>query len=145
MKRKSLLVIIAVGTFVMLACALRGRAQSSTENRVGGNMLWDLREFSYTPAISGYEQELSARIAKELSAFSPQVDNIGDVTITMGSGAPNRLIVAALDEPGFVVSDVTEDGYLRAAAAAAEWDHSAFRRALCGAAGARADRAGQMD
>ena len=113
MKRKSLLVIIAVGTFVMLACALRGRAQSSTENRVGGNMLWDLREFSYTPAISGYEQELSARIAKELSAFSPQVDNIGDVTITMGSGAPNRLIVAALDEPGFVVSDVTEDGYLR--------------------------------
>ncbi len=113
MKRKSLLVIIAVGTFVMLACALRGRAQSSTENRVGGNMLWDLREFSYTPAISGYEQELGARIAKELSAFSPQVDNIGDITITIGSGAPNRLIVAALDEPGFVVSDVTEDGYLR--------------------------------
>jgi len=113
MRRTSLAMSIAVATFVMLACSLRAWAQSSADAHVGGDMLVDLREFSYTPAISGYEQELGARIAKELSAFSPQTDNIGDVTVTIGSGSPNRLIVAALDEPGFVVSDVTEDGYLR--------------------------------
>src|ERR1700689_2643547 len=113
MKRKPLAISVAVAGLLALTCALRARAQSAAESRVGGDMQSDLHEFSGTPAISGYEQELGAKIAKELSAFSPQTDNIGDVTITIGSGAPNRLIVAALDEPGFVVSDVTEDGYLR--------------------------------
>ena len=113
MKRNLLASMIAVATFVTLTFGLRARAQSSADFRVGGDMVSDLREFSYTPAISGYEQELGGMIARELSAFSPQTDNIGDVTITIGSGSPNRLIVAALDEPGFVVSDVTEDGYLR--------------------------------
>src|SRR5580704_16922509 len=113
MTRKQLGVTLAVAAILALTCASRAPAQSHSESKVGGDMLYDLREFSYTPAISGYEQELSARIAKELSALSPQTDNIGDVTITIGSGAPNRLIVASLDEPGFVVSDVTEDGYLR--------------------------------
>ena len=113
MTRKQLGITLAVAAFLALICALRAPAQSHAESKVGGDMLYDLREFSYTPAISGYEQELGGQIAKELSALSPKTDNIGDVTITIGSGAPNRLIVAALDEPGFVVSDVTEDGYLR--------------------------------
>src|SRR5580658_565966 len=115
MKRKPLAIAVAVAGLLALTltCALRVRAQSAVESRIAGDMLSDLHEFSETPAISGYEQELGAKIAKELSAYSPQTDNIGDVTITIGSGAPNRLIVAALDEPGFVVSDVTDDGYLR--------------------------------
>src|SRR5271155_1047768 len=113
MKRKPLAITVAVAGLLALTCALHVQAQSAAESRVAGDMQSDLREFSGTPAISGYEQELGAKIAKELSAFSPQTDNIGDVTITIGSGAPNRLIVAALDEPGFVVSDVTDDGYLR--------------------------------
>ena len=40
-------------------------------------------------------------------------DNLGDVTITLGNGAPRRLIVTPIDEPGFVVSAITDDGYLR--------------------------------
>jgi putative aminopeptidase FrvX len=115
MKRKPLAIAVAVAGLLALTltCALRVRAQSEGGSRVAGDVLSDLREFCETPAISGYEQELGTKIAKELSAFWPQTDNIGDVTITIGSGAPNRLIVAALDEPGFVVSDVTDDGYLR--------------------------------
>ena len=113
MNRKSLAIAVAAIAFLALACALRARAQSESASRVRGNMLADLREFAAMPAISGYEQELSARISKELSAFSPQSDYIGDITITIGTGAPHRLVVAPLDEPGFVVSEVTDEGYLR--------------------------------
>jgi putative aminopeptidase len=66
-----------------------------------------------TPAISGYESELGKAIRTSLVAFHPTIDNMGNVIVTMGSGAPNRLIVTPIDEPGFVVSEITADGYLR--------------------------------
>jgi putative aminopeptidase FrvX len=73
----------------------------------------DLRELVDTPAVSGYETQLSNKIRDELSAFHPTVDNLGDVVVTVGSGAPHRLVAAPIDEPGYVVSDITADGYLR--------------------------------
>ena len=42
-----------------------------------------------------------------------KTDNAGNLIITIGSGAPRRLIVTPVDEPGYVVSEITEDGYLR--------------------------------
>ena len=41
------------------------------------------------------------------------MDNLGDVIVTIGSGSPRRLIVAPIDEPGFIVSGITDEGYLR--------------------------------
>jgi len=73
----------------------------------------DLREFVETPAVSGYESQLAEKIRAKLASFHPVVDNLGDVVITIGSGAPHRLIVTPIDEPGFVVSGITDDGYLR--------------------------------
>jgi putative aminopeptidase FrvX len=72
-----------------------------------------LKSFVATPAVSGYENELSEKIREEISAFHPKTDNLGDIIVTIGSGAPNRLIVTPIDEPGFVVSGITDDGYLR--------------------------------
>ena len=66
-----------------------------------------------TPAVSGYESELGKQVAKQLAALHPTTDNLGDVMVKIGNGAPNRLIVAPIDEPGFVVSEITSDGYLR--------------------------------
>jgi putative aminopeptidase len=66
-----------------------------------------------TPGISGYENELAEKIRVEISALHPKTDNLGDVIVTIGSGAPNRLIVTPIDEPGFVVSGITDEGYLR--------------------------------
>ncbi|EQD80602.1 sgc region protein SgcX, partial [mine drainage metagenome] len=64
-------------------------------------------------AVSGYEQQLSAAIAHQLDALHPHTDNLGDVWVTVGSGSPHRLIVAAIDQPGYVVSGITAQGYLR--------------------------------
>ena len=76
---------------------------------------WGQQKIWETPAVSGHEQQLGEEIKRELSGFglSPQVDNMGNVTVTWGSGAPHRLIVTAIDEPGYVVSEITAEGYLR--------------------------------
>src|SRR5580658_8101692 len=72
-----------------------------------------LKSFVATPAVSGYENELSEKIRPEISAFHPKTDNLGDLIVTIGSGSPDRLIVTPIDEPGFVVGGITDDGYLR--------------------------------
>jgi putative aminopeptidase len=65
------------------------------------------------PAVSGHEERLTAEIKRQLSTFSPITDNAGNVYVTIGSGSPHRLIATSIDEPGYVVSEITENGYLR--------------------------------
>jgi len=72
-----------------------------------------LKSFVATPAISGYENELAEKIRAEIVPFHPKTDNLGDLIVTIGSGAPNRLLITPIDEPGFVVSGIADDGYLR--------------------------------
>jgi putative aminopeptidase len=73
----------------------------------------ELEELVNTPAVSGYENQLAEKIRASLKSLHPATDNLGDVIITIGTGAPHRLIVTPIDEPGFVVSEITPDGYLR--------------------------------
>jgi len=65
------------------------------------------------PSVSGYETSFTRLIRSELKDFSPQTDNLGNVYVTLGSGSPRRLVVTPIDQPGYVVSDITSDGYLR--------------------------------
>jgi putative aminopeptidase len=64
-------------------------------------------------AVSGHEERLAAAIRERVKALGPKTDNLGNVYVTMGKGAPHKLIAVAMDEPGYVVSGITEDGYLR--------------------------------
>jgi putative aminopeptidase len=73
----------------------------------------ELDQLVEMPAVSGYENQLADRIHAKLKDLHPVKDNLGDVIVTIGSGAPHRLIVTPIDEPGFVVSEITSDGYLR--------------------------------
>jgi putative aminopeptidase FrvX len=68
---------------------------------------------SDTPAIPGYEQELSQELARELKEYSPKTDNVGNVWVEFGNGEPHRLIATGMDQPGYVVSAITSEGYLR--------------------------------
>ncbi|HLJ87686.1 MAG TPA: M20/M25/M40 family metallo-hydrolase [Candidatus Angelobacter sp.] len=103
---------IALLPYLLLTFAVAAVAQ-----KVPGNLLDDMQELVQTPAVPGYEQELAAKISERLHAFSPafspKTDSLGDVIVTLGSGSPHRLLVAPMDEPGFVVSAITNDGYLR--------------------------------
>jgi len=69
--------------------------------------------FDQVPAVSGYEQPLIEELRAELRPLSPKTDNVGNLWVTFGSGSPQRLLVTPVDEPGYVVSEITPDGYLR--------------------------------
>ncbi|MDE2448787.1 MAG: M28 family peptidase [Gammaproteobacteria bacterium] len=75
----------------------------------------DIAALSRIPAVAGYEQALAGAIQRSLAAegLHPDTDNLDDVWATVGSGSPHRLIVASLDRPGYVVSQIAAQGYLR--------------------------------
>jgi putative aminopeptidase FrvX len=98
---------------VFLSCSVPSAFAQSSPGKVSGSMAQDMREFVETPAIPGYESALAAKIRERLSAFHPKTDNLDDVIVTLGSSGPVRLIVAPMDEPGYVVSNITSDGYLQ--------------------------------
>lgn len=99
---------LRIGCAVALLLSCAAFAQS-----IPGSLEDDLREFVETPAVPGYEQELAAKIAARLQSLKPTIDEMANVRITIGSGTPHRLLVAPMDEPGYVVSGITSDGYLR--------------------------------
>jgi putative aminopeptidase len=64
--------------------------------------------------VSGREEGIRKEIRSRLPRGSnSEIDNLGNLTVTYGSGRPLRLFVAAMDEAGYVVSRIQEDGYLR--------------------------------
>ena len=89
---------------LVLAVSTAARAQSITE---------DLKWLTGTQAVTGYEGPLSLKLMDELKTMHPQRDSMGNVTVQFGSGAPHRLVAAPMDEPGYVVSHIEPDGYLR--------------------------------
>lgn len=75
----------------------------------------DLAALVRTPAVTGHERELAEKIRERARAAGHvlEQDNLGNLWVTLGGGAPHRLIVAPMDEPGYVVSHITADGFLR--------------------------------
>jgi len=50
-------------------------------------------------------------------------DELGNLILHKGSGSPRRVIACALDRPGFAVTEITDDGYLRLREAGAGRQH----------------------
>ena len=48
-----------------------------------------------------------------MRALGWTVDSLGNALLRLGSGSPRRVIACGVDEPGYVVSEITDDGYLR--------------------------------
>ncbi len=70
-------------------------------------------------AVAGREAPAADFIQGRLAGLPAQRDALGDVVLTVGSGEPRRLVACELGEPGFVVSGIREDGYLRVVPAGA--------------------------
>jgi putative aminopeptidase len=106
-------IAIFIILFSIFLVARPAFAQKEKSPDVGRSLEQDLYTFVAQPGVSGYENQVGDEIRADLKELKPATDNLGDITVTLGSGAPHRLIVAPMDEPGFVVSGITEDGYLR--------------------------------
>jgi hypothetical protein len=61
-------------------------------------------------AVTGYERTLVDTVLRLLPGSAR--DRAGNAWVTLGRGKPRRLVVCPLDEPGYVVGGIREDGYL---------------------------------
>jgi putative aminopeptidase len=61
-------------------------------------------------AVTGYEQALVDTVLALLPGGHR--DRAGNARFELGGGHPKRLLVCPLDEPGYVVGNIRDDGYL---------------------------------
>jgi putative aminopeptidase len=66
--------------------------------------------FASLTAVTGYEHAAIDTVLRLLSGAVR--DRAGNAHLQLGGGAGRRLVVCPLDEPGFVVGGVRQDGYL---------------------------------
>jgi putative aminopeptidase FrvX len=73
-----------------------------------------VRDFFAVPSVTGNEELLAARIKNVLPpSLFVETDNLSSVYARSGAGEEGLAILAPLDEFGWFVSGMTEDGYLR--------------------------------
>src|SRR5207302_3503786 len=66
--------------------------------------------FAGMTAVTGLEQAMTDSLLALLPGSAR--DRTGNVTLTLGQGAPKRLLQCPLDEVGYVVGNITGEGYL---------------------------------
>ncbi len=73
-----------------------------------------LAELIRAQGVSGFERDVRDRIAGLLPSWAkPKVDEAGNLVLTIGQGQPHLLVVTSVDEDGYLVSGITDDGFLR--------------------------------
>jgi len=96
--------VLAVLSFLAL-CA-PGVASAAADDR--------LAALIQTQGVSGFESDVQQAVAGMLPAWAtPKVDEVGNLVLTIGQGQPHLLIAATIDEDGYLVSGITDDGFLR--------------------------------
>lgn len=77
-----------------------------------------LRRFCSTAALSGFEEPMIRLMRTEMSHYTDdvKVDRMGNVIAVLSAsspGAPTLMIMAHMDELGFIVRKIEPDGFLR--------------------------------
>ncbi|HET8889591.1 MAG TPA: M20/M25/M40 family metallo-hydrolase [Candidatus Angelobacter sp.] len=112
----ALLLRLALISTLVISCSSTSAGQAPQPASEPQSINDVLRELVETPAVTGYEQSVGKKIVARIKAMPQRyaftIDRMGNISVTVGSGAPKRLVVAPFDEPGFVVSGITPEGYL---------------------------------
>jgi len=97
--------------FFLILCSFQNAFAQLSEQQQ--NILTSITAFAKTSAVTGREEEARSFVNNLFEKGICKQDKLGNLVITIGSGAPKRLFTAPLDEPGYVISQIQEDGYLR--------------------------------
>ena len=93
-----------------------------------------LKELTETYGISGHETDIRRVMARELKPLtdSLQYDKIGSIMGIKkgGSERPRVMLVAHMDEIGFIVREITSDGYIKFLPVGGWWGHVALGQRL---------------
>jgi putative aminopeptidase FrvX len=129
-------------SFVRLTAGLLALAAAPVVARAQDTLTYAraLATWIALPATPGYEDQATSRIVSATRGFTR--DAQGNLVRRLGSGSPRRVLACAIDEVGYAVSEITDDGYLRVHAAGngrnhALWDqfHEGQRIYVVGHAG----------
>jgi putative aminopeptidase len=97
-----------IGTLAVAVCVTLVSAQ--TAQKLKDSFV----QCAERPAVTGREapfiEFLRSRLPQGVKA---EVDNMGNLIVAVGDGVPQLLVIASVDEPGFVVTDITEEGFLK--------------------------------
>jgi putative aminopeptidase FrvX len=96
-----------------LACLLLLALHSNLLAQNGGpsDVSRALNGWILNDAPPGREHLLTDIIMREMPGWKR--DQLGNLILRKGSGSPRRVVACALDRPGFAVTEITDDGYLR--------------------------------
>ena len=72
-----------------------------------------LKEFSETNSVTGREDNASEYLKSFLKNSNLKEDKLGNLILEIGSGLPKTLITVPIDEPGYVISEIKPNGYMR--------------------------------
>ena len=72
-----------------------------------------LKEFSETSSVTGREENASEYLKSFLKNSNLKEDKLGNLILEIGSGLPKTLITVPIDEPGYVISEIKPNGYMR--------------------------------
>lgn len=73
-----------------------------------------LRELCLEFGPSGCEDRVRAMIEKKLGEIEYKTDRLGNIIVRIpNEGAPKLMISAHMDEVGFIINEITDDGYLK--------------------------------
>ena len=96
---------------VLLLPALPIAGQSRTSQPDEDPQLPELAaRLASVPAVTGYERSLVDTLLRLLPGSAR--DRAGNAWLKLGGSSGKRLVVCPLDEPGYVVGGIREDGYL---------------------------------
>ena len=104
-------VVLRRAAFLTLAALLFlfFNPQSSAQNGPGPGLR--LRTWLALDAPPGWEHRATGTIMQQLPGWKR--DQLGNLILRKGSGTPRRVVACALDRPGFAVTEITDEGYLR--------------------------------
>lgn len=73
---------------------------------------------------SGFEREINRLVKREMEPYSDEIitDNLGSVAFTLEGEGPKVLLAGHTDEIGFIVSSITDDGFLTFNQLGGWWD-----------------------
>ena len=104
MKRRRLKIIIPL--FLLFFIGFSYPAEISFEKL--------LEEIFYVPSPSGYEQFMVKKIQGHLpQGLFTETDNLGSLYLTAGKEIQSLALLACMDEVGYIISGINEEGYLR--------------------------------
>ena len=103
-----------------------GSALSFTQNSaMRAKAVSLLEELTQAHSISGHEDEVRAIFVDELEECGDlSSDGNGSVFCEIPGNGPRVLVAGHMDEVGFMVQNITHDGYLQILAIGGWWEHS---------------------